>query len=147
MYVRGKYGKSLKLEQLRKDCIGGPGGPLDILNLGGNNNNNPPKERDREPETPNTRPPSNEDLHPPLFNPFTPNFYPDFGSGFPIPVNMIHLLPQSDKARESYQQQLEEELKNERLKEIEDDHSSDLFRPPALSRDERRELIQQNGQD
>jgi len=24
MYVRGKYGKSLKLEQLRKDCISGP---------------------------------------------------------------------------------------------------------------------------
>ncbi|XP_004529936.1 protein jim lovell isoform X2 [Ceratitis capitata] len=32
MYVRGKYGKSLKLEQLRKDCISGP--PLELLQLG-----------------------------------------------------------------------------------------------------------------
>lgn len=153
MYVRGKYGKSLKLEQLRKDCIGGPGGPLDILNLGGgNNNNNQSKsEREREPEqvNPNTRPPSNEDLsHTPVFNPFAPNFYPDFGSGFPIPVSMIHLLPQSEKNRESYGHPtgLEEDCKNDRLKELEDEHN-DLFRPPTLSRDERRELIQQNGQD
>lgn len=149
MYVRGKYGKSLKLEQLRKDCIGGPGGPLDILNLGGNNNNNQSKserERDPEPITPNTRPPSNEDLHAPVFNPFAPNFYPDFGSGFPIPVSMIHLLPQSEKNRESYGPpiSIEEDCK-ERVKDIEDDH--DLFRPPTLSREERRELIQQNGQD
>lgn len=152
MYVRGKYGKSLKLEQLRKDCIGGPGGPLDILNLGGgNNNNNQSKsEREREPEpvTPNTRPPSNEDLHTPVFNPFAPNFYPDFGSGFPIPVSMIHLLPQSEKNREPYGHPLsiEEDCKNERVKEIDEEHA-DLFRPPTLSRDERRELVQQNGQD
>lgn len=32
MYVRGKYGKSLKLEQLRKDCISGP--PLEMLQMG-----------------------------------------------------------------------------------------------------------------
>lgn len=32
MYVRGKYGKSLKLEQLRKDCISGP--PLELLQMG-----------------------------------------------------------------------------------------------------------------
>lgn len=152
MYVRGKYGKSLKLEQLRKDCIGGPGGPLDILNLGGNNNNNPPKEhreRDQQdPVTPNTRPPSNEDLHTPIFNPFAPNFYPDFGSGFPIPVSMIHLLPQSEKNREIFgHPPIEEDCKSERLKELVEDHTLDLFRPPALSHDERRELIQQNGQD
>ncbi|XP_073811140.1 BTB/POZ domain-containing jim lovell protein isoform X2 [Musca autumnalis] len=34
MYVRGKYGKSLKLEQLRKDCISGP--PLELLQMGVN---------------------------------------------------------------------------------------------------------------
>lgn len=40
MYVRGKYGKSLKLEQLRKDCISGP--PIELLQMGvnGNSNNN-----------------------------------------------------------------------------------------------------------
>ncbi|XP_053966639.1 protein jim lovell isoform X1 [Anastrepha ludens] len=32
MYVRGKYGKSLKLEQLRKDCISGP--PVEMLQIG-----------------------------------------------------------------------------------------------------------------
>uniref|UniRef100_A0A1B0CTP9 Putative isoform a marinus n=1 Tax=Lutzomyia longipalpis TaxID=7200 RepID=A0A1B0CTP9_LUTLO len=39
MYVRGKYGKSLKLEKLRKDCISGP--PIELLTMGicGNNNN------------------------------------------------------------------------------------------------------------
>lgn len=36
MYVRGKYGKSLKLEQLRKDCISGP--PVELLQMGLNNN-------------------------------------------------------------------------------------------------------------
>ncbi|GLV39503.1 jim lovell [Carabus blaptoides fortunei] len=148
MYVRGKYGKSLKLEQLRKDCIGGPGGPLDLLNLGGgNNNNNQPKsDRDRDLDhlNPNTRPPSNEDLPPPMFNPFAPNFYPDFGTGFPIPVSMIHLLPQSEKNRETlgHPPGLDDDCK----KEMEDEHA-DLFRTPSLSRDERRELIQQNGQD
>lgn len=37
MYVRGKYGKSLKLEQLRKDCISGP--PIELLQMGVANNN------------------------------------------------------------------------------------------------------------
>lgn len=32
MYVRGKYGKSLKLDQLRKGCISGP--PLELLQMG-----------------------------------------------------------------------------------------------------------------
>lgn len=39
MYVRGKYGKSLKLEQLRKDCISGP--PIELLQMGPNKGNNP----------------------------------------------------------------------------------------------------------
>lgn len=32
MYVRGKYGKSLNLEQLRKGCISGP--PIELLTMG-----------------------------------------------------------------------------------------------------------------
>lgn len=149
MYVRGKYGKSLKLEQLRKDCISGPGAP-DFLGLGGNNNNNSCKSEPREQEAiqPNTRPSSREEPppQPPVF-PFAPNFYPDFGTGFPIPVSMIHLLPQSEKNRDHYGQGslLDEEAK-ERGKDVDDD-PQDLFKAPSLSRDERRELVQQNGQD
>ncbi|XP_050511525.1 protein jim lovell-like [Diabrotica virgifera virgifera] len=152
MYVRGKYGKSLKLEQLRKDCIGGPNAAMDILNLGSNNNTNNPCKPEREPEPiqPNTRPPSTEDQHPQhsMFNPFTHSFYPDFGSAFPIPVSMIHLLPQSEKSREQFsqQQQMEDDSK-ERVKDLSDDVQTDLFRPPALSVEDRRELVQQNGQD
>ncbi|CAH1109326.1 unnamed protein product [Psylliodes chrysocephalus] len=150
MYVRGKYGKSLKLEQLRKDCIGGPNPPIDILNMGGNNNNNNPCKPERESEQiqPNTRPPSTEDQHPQpsMFNPFTHNFYPDFGTGFPIPVSMIHLLPQSEKSREHFgQQQAMEEDSKERGKDLSDEQ--DIFRPPSLSVEDRRELVQQNGQD
>ncbi|XP_035919853.1 protein jim lovell isoform X2 [Anopheles stephensi] len=42
MYVRGKYGKSLKLEQLRKDCISGP--PIELLQMGVSNSNKDKKE-------------------------------------------------------------------------------------------------------
>ncbi|XP_049298381.1 protein jim lovell isoform X2 [Anopheles funestus] len=42
MYVRGKYGKSLKLEQLRKDCISGP--PIELLQMGVGNSNKDKKE-------------------------------------------------------------------------------------------------------
>lgn len=160
MYVRGKYGKSLKLEQLRKDCIGEPG--LDLMNVS-NNNNSCKIERDSESQQQqqqqNTRPSSREESLPPapVFNPFAPNFYPDFVTGFPIPVNMVHLLPQSEKNREHYaphhqqQQQQEEDCKNVK-KEMEEEqqqqqHQQDMFRSPALSRDDRRELVQQNGQD
>nr|XP_023028311.1 protein jim lovell-like [Leptinotarsa decemlineata] len=153
MYVRGKYGKSLKLEQLRKDCIGGPTPSMDILNMsGGNNNNNACKtEREVDQIQPNTRPPSTEDQphpQPPVFNPFAHSFYPDFGTGFPIPVSMIHLLPQSEKSREHYSQQqhqpMEEDCK-QRTKEM--DEEQDVFRPPSLSIEDRRELVQQNGQN
>ncbi|GJQ73647.1 hypothetical protein Trydic_g13989 [Trypoxylus dichotomus] len=92
MYVRGKYGKSLKLEQLRKDCIGAPGTPMDLMTMTGNNNNNPCK-NDREPDTmqPGTRPSSTEEANAPqpMFNPFAQNFYPDF-AGFPIPTAAYH---------------------------------------------------------
>uniref|UniRef100_A0A182F459 Uncharacterized protein n=1 Tax=Anopheles albimanus TaxID=7167 RepID=A0A182F459_ANOAL len=43
MYVRGKYGKSLKLEQLRKDCISGP--PIELLQMGVSNSNSSSKEK------------------------------------------------------------------------------------------------------
>ncbi|XP_017772811.1 PREDICTED: protein jim lovell [Nicrophorus vespilloides] len=146
MYVRGKYGKSLKLEQLRKDCIAGPG--MDLMNIGGsgsagNNNNNKISDRDDGTGTqPNTRPPSTEEPpQPPIFNPFGPNFYPDFGTGFPIPVSMIHLLPQSEKNRDSYgPPPMDEDIgKNDgRVK----DEPQDMFLPL-----DRRELVHQNGQD
>lgn len=157
MYVRGKYGKSLKLEQLRKDCIGGPG--MDLMNMGGGGgagtNNNSCKTDNRESssgvgqgngEQPNTRPNSTEEQpQPPVFNPFGPNFYPDFGPGYPIPVSMIHLLPQSEKNRDHYvQQQLGEDDGKDRLVK---DEPQDLFMPPSLGREDRRELVQQNGQD
>ncbi|KAL0274640.1 UNVERIFIED_CONTAM: hypothetical protein PYX00_002726 [Menopon gallinae] len=108
MYVRGKYGKSLKLEQLKKDCLGGPGGPLDLLGLGpnpGNNNNHPPGKPNSE-EIGHGQRGSEHDLSlPPSFNPYTAaNFYPDFGAPFPVPVSMIHLLPQSEKNRELFNQ-------------------------------------------
>lgn len=160
MYVRGKYGKSLKLETLRKNCIGAP----DLINVS-NNNNSCKIERDSE-QPQNTRPPSNEESAPlpPVFNPFGPSFYPDFNTGFPIPVNMIHLLPQSEKNRDHYsqhqqqqqqQQQQEEDCNSKSVKkEMEEEQQQqqqqqvqDMFRPPALSRDDRRELVQQNGQD
>lgn len=151
MYVRGKYGKSLKLEQLRKDCIGGPNPPLDLLSIGSSNNNNTPCKADRESEAiqPNTRPPSTEEQNQQqqhMFNPFMPNFYPDFGTGFPIPVSMIHLLPQSEKSRDHY---AHPQTQNEMIdckKEIMDD-DQELFKPPSLSVEDRRELVQHNGQD
>lgn len=147
MYVRGKYGKSLKLEQLRKDCIGGPGTPMDLMSMTGNNNNNSCKsERELDHQQQNTRPSSTEEVsQTPVFNPFAPNFYPDFGTGFPIPVSMIHLLPQSEKNRDHYghQQSIDDDSKSDRVKE----EPQDLFIPPMLSREDRRELVQQNGQD
>lgn len=55
---------------------------------------------------------------------------------------MIHLLPQSEKTREHFgqQQQSEEDCKKDM------DEPEDMFRPPTLV-DDRRELVQQNGQD
>ena len=57
---------------------------------------------------------------------------------------MIHLLPQSEKSREHYSQQQEEDCKGGVKKEVEEE---DMFRPPSLAVDDRRELVQQNGQD
>ncbi|CAG9856996.1 unnamed protein product [Phyllotreta striolata] len=162
MYVRGKYGKSLKLEQLRKDCIGGPNPtPIDLINMtagggnqagggGGNNNNNTPckpENNNREPEPMQT---NLEDQHAAtatsLFNPFTHSFYPDFGTGFPIPVSMIHLLPQSEKSREPFGQHHQAMLDDDGKPERKDEQEA-AFRPPALSVEDRRELVHENGRD
>ncbi|XP_014256794.1 protein jim lovell isoform X2 [Cimex lectularius] len=102
MYVRGKYGKSLKLEQLKKECFGELGSPLDLLGLGNISNNNNPTTGSKGHKLPE---PDHMMLGPHGFNPgpYPPvptNFYPDFGAPFPVPVGMVHLLPQSEKNRE-----------------------------------------------
>ncbi|KAG8234577.1 hypothetical protein J437_LFUL014596 [Ladona fulva] len=97
MYVRGKYGKSLKLEQLKKNCLvgGGRGGPLQgellppVLGVGrgpylAEGEEGGGSSRDMESTLP--------------LDPYA-QLYSEFGS-FPIPVGMIHLLPQSEKNRE-----------------------------------------------
>lgn len=83
-----------------------------------------------------------------MFNPFAHNFYPDFGAApsFPIPVGMIHLLPQSEKSRDLYggrQTASDDDCK----KDMEDDHPDQTFRCPPIGVEDRRELVQQNGQD
>lgn len=160
MYVRGKYGKSLKLEQLRKDCIGGP---LDMLNLnsGNNNNNHPPKHVKEEHGSAGQRPASSEPdiASSPMFNPFQQGFYPEFPPGFPMPLNMLHLLPPNDKARELYQSMpmaldslsavsKEEDCKSDRSKENSADEEGDSYRaslPPHPP--DNRQLLHHNGQD
>lgn len=164
MYVRGKYGKSLKLEQLRKDCIGGP---LDILSMSSstNNNNNPSSKhhvKDEQNINPhNQRPASSEPdlMSNPMFNPFNTGFYPEFPPGFPMPLNMLHLLPHGDKTRDLYGQTMplaldmlanskEDDCKSDRSKENSADEDPDhMFRAPPIGRDDRREILQQNGQD
>lgn len=139
MYVRGKYGKSLKLEQLRKDCISGP--PIELLQMGvnktgggansnngsntgsgnnngsggggtgggggggrgdnGSHNNNLSGGSAKELKDFDMMGGSGPDMHGdmlsssnPMFNPFPPNFYPDFAAGFPgLPLSMLNLLP------------------------------------------------------
>lgn len=163
MYVRGKYGKSLKLEQLRKDCIGGP---LDVLNMNsGNNNNNHPSKHQHDKEdhhNASQRPASSEPdiTSNPMFNPFQQGFYPEFPPGFPMPLNMLHLLPPSDKARELYQSMpmaldslsgvitKEEDCKSDRSNEKSADEEGDYRGPshPPHPPDN-RQLLHHNGQD
>lgn len=164
MYVRGKYGKSLKLEQLRKDCIGGP---LDVLNMnsGNNNNNHPPSKHQHDKEdhqNSSQRPASSEPdiASNPMFNPFSQGFYPEFPPGFPMPLNMLHLLPPNDKARELYQSMpmaldslsgvtKEEDCKSDRSKENSADEEGDSYRAPAHPPHppDNRTLLHHNGQD
>lgn len=165
MYVRGKYGKSLKLEQLRKDCIGGP---LDALNLNsGNNNNNhtPGKHHDKEDQHHHSQRPASSEpdiTSSPMFNPFSQGFYPEFPPGFPMPLNMLHLLPHSDKNRDFYQSvplaldalsggMKEEDCKSDRSKENSADEEGDGYRgslpPPPQHPADNRTLLHHNGQD
>ncbi|CAG9817785.1 unnamed protein product [Phaedon cochleariae] len=146
MYVRGKYGKSLKLEQLRKDCIGVGGATTPTMDLLGVANNNNKSERDQEQSLPNTRPPSAEG-QPSVFNPFSHSFYPDFGAGFPLPVSMIHLLPQNEKHLEQFGQQqvMEDECKGS--KDLDHmDHDHEMFRA-GMGIEDKREMVQQSGQN
>uniref|UniRef100_A0A1A9WS60 BTB domain-containing protein n=1 Tax=Glossina brevipalpis TaxID=37001 RepID=A0A1A9WS60_9MUSC len=131
MYVRGKYGKSLKLEQLRKDCISGP--PLELLQMGasgGKNSGETREQREARKEAqrnaaanaaaeldltaglsgghssgPHNTSSESDLLGGPnaLFNPFNPQgFYPDFPGGFPgLPLSMLNLLPPADRSQHS----------------------------------------------
>lgn len=111
MYVRGKYGKSLKLEQLRNECTGAPPS-LEMLGLNGPEPHRESKressrreQRESNRDEYHKRPPKSEEsdmlgnnISQNIFNHFGhPNaFYPDFGPGFPpLPVGMLHLLPQA----------------------------------------------------
>lgn len=153
MYVRGKYGKSLKLEQLRKDCISGP--PIELLQMGMNNNNKDKKDgQDKDmghhpggngggsggSGGPDQRGPRSASSEPellsspnPLFNPFPPGFYPDFPGGFPgLPLSMLNLLP-PDRHQHHHQlpMGIDEDCKSDRSKQSMDD---DFPQPLALNR-------------
>lgn len=116
MYVRGKYGKSLKLEQLRKDCISGP--PIELLQMGptAQANENKKKEkashdgdegqsnRENNPHGQSSGSRRSASSEPDmmisqssLFNPFPGGFYPDFpgaAAAFPgLQLSMLNLLP------------------------------------------------------
>ncbi|XP_058804020.1 protein jim lovell [Phymastichus coffea] len=92
MYVRGKYGKSLKLEQLRRDCTGEGMNSL-------NNNVKPPLDpahmgagtSDGGLETQTFAP------HPVMPGGIPQNYYPEYPN-YPVPVNMVHLLAPSEQA-------------------------------------------------
>lgn len=165
MYVRGKYGKSLKLEQLRKDCISGP--PVELITMGisgaraatraiqesGKNRHsdlrNSSDMKDIGDNIPLPRSSSSEPdlMSSPnaMFNPFPPGFYPDFAGGFPgLPLSMLNLLP-PDRHQQALHMGIDEDCKSDRSKHsLDDDYPS---QPLALNRDERREICQQNGQD
>lgn len=106
MYVRGKYGKSLKLEKLKQECFGDNTGSLDLLGFNSVSNNNNNNNNNNNANKSLKLPEPDLMLGPPGFNPTpypSPNFYPEFGSAFPLPLNMMHILPQSDKIREAFQ--------------------------------------------
>lgn len=177
MYVRGKYGKSLNLEQLRKGCISGP--PIELLTMGlaantssskggggsgggglsSNRNSKELKDLDDGPHdggrasgsgsmkrSSSSEPDlmSNPNA---MFNPFPASFYSDFASGFPgLPLSMLNLLPPERHPPNIHNMQMEEDCKSDRSKQsLEDDYQ--MPQSLAMKRDDRRELIQQNGQE
>lgn len=155
MYVRGKYGKSLKLEQLRKDCISGP--PIEIIQRGisghvstkdrssshkepkdgggdGGGGHHGPRSSSSEPDllsSPN-----------PFFGSFPPGFYPDFSEGFPrLPLDMSSLLAERAAAGAPPQMQinLDEDCRSNGSKQSTEE---DFNQPLALNRsDERRDSL------
>lgn len=173
MYVRGKYGKSLNLEQLRKGCISGPPIELLTMGLGAHNNNTSSSKSGLNANRNNKELKELNDGHhdggrasgsgsmkrssssePDLlsnpnamFNPFPPGFYSDFTAGFPgLPLSMLNLLPPERHPPTMHNMQIDEDCKSDRSKQsLEDDYS--MSQPMALNRDDRRELVQQNGQD
>lgn len=82
-----------------------------------------------------------------MFNPFSPGFYPDFAAGFPgLPLSMLNLLPPERHPPSLHGMQIDEDCKSDRSKQsLEDDYP--MPQPLPLNRDDRRELIQQNGQE
>lgn len=67
---------------------------------------------------------------------------------------MIHLLPQSgekSRAEHPYGQTApheDVEMKSNIMKDMDEESGQqDIYRPPNLNSDDRRELVQQNGQD
>lgn len=92
--------------------------------------------------------PSEADLLPnpnAMFNPFGPGFYPDFAAGIPgLPLSMLNLLPPDRHPPSLHGLTIDEDCKSDRSKQsLEDDYPL----PQPLNRDDRRELIQQNGQE
>lgn len=85
--------------------------------------------------------------NPNMFNPFSPGFYPDFAAGFPgLPLSMLNLLPPERHVPSMHGMQIDEDCKSDRSKQsLEDDYPIPQSLP--LNRDDRRELIQHNGQD
>ena len=157
MYVRGKYGKSLKLEQLRKDCISGP--PVELLTIGmsgssGNGGNSKSNKDSNDAGTSNS---SNTPGHPRSassepnelipsanpFNPFPPNFYPEFAAGFPgIPLGMLNLLPPDRQPSQGNVGHIDEDCKSDRSKQsMEDDYPA---QPLALNRSGDEQTASQN---
>lgn len=144
MYVRGKYGKSLKLEQLRKDCISGP--PIEIIQRGISGHITT-KERGKEKDSRDSDQPhggprsssSEPDLMSspnPFFGSFPPGFYPDFGEGFPrLPLDMSSLLS-SERHPPPMPINLDDDCRSNGSKQSAEE---DFPQPLALSREERRE--------
>ncbi|RLU25233.1 hypothetical protein DMN91_003326 [Ooceraea biroi] len=96
MYVRGKYGKSLKLEQLRRDCANA--NTPEIMNTINNN----VKSIQQSPHMshglslPLQHPGDNGGFSHRSLISQPQTIYPDF-MPFPLPVNMVHVLPPSER--------------------------------------------------
>ena len=98
MYVRGKYGKSLKLEQLRRDCTGTTSG--EVMNSLNNNVKaiqGPPQMSHPLAGLPHPGDDGSFSHHPLLAGNMPQGFFPDYSTAFPVPVGMVHLLPPSEQ--------------------------------------------------